>query len=225
LSETAIGPAFDELCSAIEQWQPELLDLFRPPQALTGDWLEAPGSEQLRGLWSVTGGQDRARESTLGVVGGLNLLGPVDSEAERASWTEITTLGEGLARVAADSWNTGQAVQPEQVRNVYFARGWIPVLTEPLEANYLAVDLVPMPQGRAGQIILCGRDEDDKCVVAPDLATLLVRLAADCRSGAWRVCNGKSRSGTFRYVETKNGRLLTDIRDRVSSGDWRPNAQ
>lgn len=206
----SLRAAFDELRAAIERWQPELMSLFRPPVAFDADWCEAPGSEQLRELWSITGGQDRALEDTLGVVGGLCLLGPDTSQRERETWEELLTEGSGLTAVTGSDWGATSS-QPDEVQAVYFAAGWIPVFSEPMEANYLAVDLVPGPAGRPGQIILCGRDEDEKCVVAPDLATVLRRLAAECRAGNWSLETGSSREGSYRYVDA-SGPLLSTLR-------------
>lgn len=221
MSETNdVVAAYRELRRAIERWQPELLALFREAEPWSTSWRGTPGAEQLEALWAQTGGQEREREPTLGVVGGLCLLGPRDSEREREGWLSELISGSGLEAVTGSEWGVGQtSLQPDLVGNVYFAAGWIPVFSEPMEANYLAVDLVPGPSGRRGQIILCGRDEDEKCVVAPDLATLLRRLAARCQEGDWRLERGDSREGPFRYV-TSPGRLLSDIKEWVLEGSW-----
>lgn len=203
--------AFEALRDALGATFPDLLDRLRPPVAWTADWSERPGAEGIQALWSLTSGQ---ADDVLGVVGGTRLLGPADSEAERSKWTELMH-GEGLDAIAAPDWDRSRSLDPEAVRGVYFAAGWIPVLAEPREANYLAVDLVPLAGGRAGQIVLCGRDEDDKCVVAPSLAALLHALARDCREGAWGLSTVRSRRGETTFMQHRGGRLLSACKQRA----------
>jgi len=209
---TEVRAAFEELRAALEEKLPEAARALRPPVPYDADWIDRPGAEELRALWSVTSGH---ADGMLGVAGGLRLLGPIDSEAERAKWRELFDRGEGFDAVAQPEWDASQSLDPDAVRGVYFAAGWIPVLCEPMEGNYLAVDLVPLERGRAGQVILCGRDEDDKCVVAPSLAAVLRALAAECRRGAWTLEKSESRDGKEHvYIERDGGRLLSACKDR-----------
>jgi cell wall assembly regulator SMI1 len=208
----SLAEAFADFRAALEIGHPNIVGELRPPAAFQADYLNRPGAEQLRELWSLTSGQV---DSGLGVAGGLRILGPQDSELERAKWTELFTSGTGLDAVANPDWDSSESLQPDAVRAVYFAAGWIPVFCEPMEANYLAVDLVPLEAGHPGQIVLCGRDEDQKCVIAPDLATVFRMLAAECREGLWEVCTEESKKGTFVYMDREGGRLLSDWRTRL----------
>src|SRR5262249_11321540 len=153
-------------------------------------------------------------ESTLGALGGLRLLGALDSESERKKWEPLLTIGKGMEAVAHPPWDESTSLDPHAVRAVYFAAGWFPVLAEPLEANYLAVDLVPLSGGRPGQVVLCGRDEDEKVVVAPTLTSLFRELARECQQGVWLLRSGQSRHGLFQYMERRGGRLLTACKTR-----------
>jgi cell wall assembly regulator SMI1 len=168
-----------------------LVEELRPPVKRSAGFLNRPGAEQLRTLWSLTSGQ---QPGTLGILGGLCLLGPVESQLESQKWQRLMTSGVGLQAVAQPVWDASRSLDPDAVRAVYFAAGWIPVLSEPLEANYLAVDLVPLPAGRPGQIVLCGRDEDEKCVVAPDLACLLQALAARVQRWCLAIARWESKA-------------------------------
>ncbi|MCK6586853.1 MAG: SMI1/KNR4 family protein [Polyangiaceae bacterium] len=209
----AIGvrAAFEALREALRATFPGLVGELRDPVPFYVDWQDRPGAEDLLTLWSLTSGQ---ADGMLGICGGLRLLGPDDSEAEHAKWRKLLQ-GPGIDAVAHPVWDDSQSLNPDAVRGVYFAAGWIPVLCEPLEANYLAVDLVPLPGGRPGQIILCGRDEDYKIVVAPDLATVLYALAAECRAGAWEIETTQTATGPQRYLERCGGRLLSACLNRT----------
>lgn len=208
---SAVVAAFDRLRAAIGVSLPTLTGRMRPAIPADFQFLNEPGAEQLRALWTLTSGEE---QDTIGVVGGLSLLGPLESERQRRQWLPLMTSGEGLDAVAQPAWDSSRSLDPESVRGVYFAAGWVPLLREPLEANYLAVDLRPLPQGRAGQIILCGRDEDEKCVVAADISSLLDALAADCQASGWRLTQAKSGGRTFEYIERASGRLLTACKQR-----------
>jgi hypothetical protein len=82
-----------------------------------------------------------------------------------------------------------------------------------MEGNYLAVDTVPLGAGKAGQIILCGRDEEEKSVIAEDLVAVLQMLTNDAAiAGNWHLAEGTSRTGTFSYVGHTSGRLLNALR-------------
>jgi cell wall assembly regulator SMI1 len=202
--------AYEELCSSLDERFPQLVDELRPPMPFSADWLARPGAEQLAALWACTSGQ---ADGLLGALGGLRLLGPADSEHERRKWEDLVE-GEGLDAVANPVWDDSMSADPTAVRGVYFANGWIPLLCEPLEANYLAVDLVPLEGGHAGQVILCGRDEDVKCVVTPNVSSLLRALAEECRSGAWTV---ETEADGARWMERRGGRLLTACKTRAFS--------
>lgn len=208
---TDVRAAFELLHAALQATLPDLAVELRPPVPFDVEWRDRPGAEEVLMLWSVTSGQ---ADGMLGVCGGLRLLGPHDSEAERTKWSKLLD-GPSLEAIAHPVWDASQSLDADAVRGVYFAAGWIPVLCEPLEANYLAVDLVPMPGGRPGQIVLCGRDEDYKLVVAPNLATVLHALAAECRAGAWEVETAQNSRGPQRYLERHGGRLLSACLNRT----------
>lgn len=205
-SDGHVAKAFQLLRLAIARELPTLVDELRSPQPIPATCGDGTGTEQLRDLWSLTGGQDL---DSPGVIGGLQLLGCAESEHERHQWLALGVTGEGADAVVRPQWDSSTSLQSKAVRGVYFAAGWIPVMKEPREANYLAVDTVPLTAGRPGQIILCGRDEDQKCVVAPDLAGLLGMLADDAQDGNWLLC---SNAGHRRVIRRK-GRLLSACKD------------
>jgi cell wall assembly regulator SMI1 len=206
--------AYSDFRLAVAETFPDLLPELRPPVPVELPYASRPGSEQLMTLWRLTSGQPNGRDGPLGIAGGLRLLGPRESEAERTSWSKLITQGSGWDAVAHPAGDQSRSLDPEAVRAVYFANGWVPVLAEPYEANYLAVDLVPLPAGRAGQVILCGRDEDDKVVVAPDLATIFHALASECRNQAWSLMSEEEDGATSKSIDRNAGRLLTACKMR-----------
>jgi cell wall assembly regulator SMI1 len=209
---TALAEAFGTLLAALESALPGCSSELRPATPLPKGLRERPGTEQLCALWDLTGGQTL---DGLGIFGGLTLLGHEESEHERNQWLEMGASekwikGEGANEVVDPAWDTSSAREPEAVRSVYFASGWLPILKEPMEGNYLAVDTVPLHAGKHGQIILCGRDEEEKCVVAEDLVSLLQMLTRDARvPGNWRLAEG--------YVAHAQGRLLNALRDGLAA--------
>ena len=65
----------------------------------------------------------------------------------------------------------------------YTNPSWIP-LTRIASSNHIGVDLAPGPKGTHGQVIIFGRDEDHKCVLASGWAEFLSDYATFLESGA-----------------------------------------
>ncbi|MZE54755.1 hypothetical protein GTY86_26490 [Streptomyces sp. SID5770] len=204
--------AFTRLQSAVETQFPQFAGRLRPPAPFTVSWAERPGAEQVLSLWSATSGEPD--EGLLGLCAGYRLLGPHESERERAKWVDLMD-GSGLDAVANPSWDNSISLDPNAVRAVYFAAGWVPVLRRPLEADYLAVDLVPLSGGRPGQIVTCGRDVEEKIVVAPDLATLLTALSEECTAGNWAAQTVETTKTELPFLLRQGQDLLNACQDRT----------
>jgi cell wall assembly regulator SMI1 len=54
------------------------------------------------------------------------------------------------------------------IKNLYFHSKWLPVAHD-FGGNYIGIDLDPDANGTKGQVIVFGRDEDRKFVVAQSL--------------------------------------------------------
>ncbi|MCM3340552.1 SMI1/KNR4 family protein [Paenibacillus sp. MER TA 81-3] len=52
--------------------------------------------------------------------------------------------------------------QKEYIQEVTWSPGWIPFAADG-SGNYIALDLTPGVHGKVGQIISCGRDENEMC--------------------------------------------------------------
>ncbi|WP_344707602.1 SMI1/KNR4 family protein [Sphingomonas swuensis] len=102
---------------------------------------------------------------------GLPLLSLGQAEAEWIVWGKVLAeLGDDPYVVRGASWPAG-AIDP-----AYGNPGWIP-LTADGSGNHIGIDLAPWPGGRVGQVILFGRDEDVKVVLAPSLGRFLGWIA------------------------------------------------
>ena len=83
------------------------------------------------------------------------------------TWNEVLTSFDGNRyAIPGAGWPQG-AVDP-----AYTNPNWIP-LTQDGSGNHIGLDFDPWPGGRQGQVILYGRDEDVKAVLAPSLGTFL----------------------------------------------------
>ena len=116
-----------------------------------------------------------------GHIYGLPLL-PLDAAGSQwRSWQRTLAQFDGNRYVIpAAAWPAG-AVDP-----AYINPRWIP-LTHDGSGNHVGLDLDPWPGGRVGQIILFGRDEDVKLVLASSLGAFLEWIAGLLESGNFRL--------------------------------------
>ncbi|MEA1072177.1 SMI1/KNR4 family protein [Sphingomonas sp. LY160] len=110
---------------------------------------------------------------------------PIESLRQAASdwtaWNEtIAEFGGNRYIVPASSWPAG-TVDP-----AYANPRWIP-LTLDGSGNHIGLDFDPWPGGRVGQVILYGRDEDVKVVLAPSLGAFLGWIADLLEGGNFRL--------------------------------------
>ena len=124
---------------------------------------------------------DGDRNDRWGHVYGLPLLPLQQAAVQWESWMRILEQFSGNRYlVAGAAWPEG-AVDP-----AYINRAWIP-LTDDGSGNHIGLDFDPWPGGRVGQVILFGRDEDVKTVLAPSLGAFLEWIADLLESGNFRL--------------------------------------
>lgn len=111
-----------------------------------------------------------------GFILGVKLLPIVSVLGDMQTWQEVESYNEEF-RDSMSSWPEG-AVQLD-----YSNRGWVP-LTRDAGVNHIGVDLAPGLTGVVGQVIIFGRDEDRKCVLASCWAEFLADIATFLESGA-----------------------------------------
>ena len=133
---------------------------------------------------------DGENDDRWGHIYGLPLLPLKRAEAEWRAWNEdvIGDFKGNRYEIRAGAWPEG-AVDP-----AYINPRWIP-LTWDGSGNSIGLDFDPWPRGRVGQVIIFGRDEDVKVVLAESLGKFLEWIA------------GLLESGNFRLEATEEQRL------------------
>ena len=112
---------------------------------------------------------------------GLPLLPLRAAGAEWKAWARaLADFGGNRYAVPGGAWPPG-AVDP-----AYINPRWIPV-THDGSGNHIGLDFDPWPGGRVGQVILFGRDEDVKAVLAESLGRFLEWIADLLESGNFRL--------------------------------------
>ena len=132
-----------------------------------------------RQLYRWHDGED---EDRWGHIYGIPLLSLSHAAYEWKNWHDVLGRefrGDRYA-IPADSWPRG-AVDP-----AYINPRWIP-LTADGSGNHIGIDMSPWPSGRVGQIILFGRDEDVKAVLAESLGKFLEWIAGLLEGGNFRL--------------------------------------
>lgn len=124
---------------------------------------------------------DGENDDRHGHIYGLPLLPLAEVEAQWRSWVKILAYFKGDPYVIPGGGWPGGAVDP-----AYINRRWIP-LTHDGSGNHIGIDLDPWPGGRVGQIILYGRDEEVKVVLAESLGQFLGWIADLLESGNFRL--------------------------------------
>lgn len=116
-----------------------------------------------------------------GHIYGLPIL-PLKVAAEDWRQWKKTLAGFGGNRyvVPGGGWPAG-AVDP-----AYINPAWVP-LTNDGSSNSIGLDFDPWPDGRVGQVIIFGRDEDVKIVLAESLGQFLSWIANLLENGNFRL--------------------------------------
>jgi cell wall assembly regulator SMI1 len=139
---------------------------------------------------------DGENDDRFGHVYGLPLLPLHQAASQWRAWIGVLAdLGGNRYEIPGGSWPEG-AVDP-----AYFNRRWIP-LTHDGSGNHIGLDFDPWPRGRVGQVILFGRDEDVKAVLADSLGGFLGWLAGLLESGNFRL-DADSRQIVLRQFRLK----------------------
>ena len=150
--------------------------------------------DDLRALYRIADGQqemdvyaERHAGSPVAALFGQYVFVSLD-EAVRdyGVWREIYDEAGPNFR-SEYGWTTARAGDP--VYPDYWHPGWFPFANDG-GGNAYAVDLSPAPGGTYGQIILIGRDEDERRVLAPSLSAFMAASAqrrppVTQRDGPW----------------------------------------
>nr|WP_287176944.1 SMI1/KNR4 family protein [Mesorhizobium sp.] len=101
--------------------------------------------------------------------------------AQWKAWVDVLAdFGGNRYEIPGEAW-------PEHAVDLaYINTRWIP-LTHDGSGNHIGLDFDPWPSGRVGQVILFGRDEDVKAVLAETLGKFLEWIAGLLESGNFRL--------------------------------------
>ena len=138
--------------------------------------LELPPSYRQLYRW-----HDGENDDRWGHIYGLPLLPLKDAAFQWKTWARVLAdFGGNRYEIPGGSWPK-DAVDP-----AYINPRWLP-LTHDGSGNHIGLDFDPWPNGRIGQVILFGRDEDVKCVLAESLGKFLEWIASLLESGNFRL--------------------------------------
>ena len=132
---------------------------------------------------------DGENDDRWGHLYGLPLL-PLERAAESvAQWKQ------NLAAFDGNRYPFPGGAWPENAVDPAYANPrWIP-LTEDGSGNHIGLDFDPWPGGRIGQVIIFGRDEDVKVVLAESLGKFLEWIAGSSGKRQLQVGRGGGRRG------------------------------
>jgi cell wall assembly regulator SMI1 len=124
---------------------------------------------------------DGENDDRRGHIYGLPLLPLREAGSQWKAWKNVLAdFGGNRYEIRGGAWPQG-AVDP-----AYINPRWIP-LTHDGSGNHIGLDFDPWPRGRVGQVILFGRDEDVKAVLAESLGKFLEWIAGLLESGNFRL--------------------------------------
>src|SRR5688572_1204222 len=124
---------------------------------------------------------DGENDDRWGHIYGLPLLPLHQAGSQWKTWNDVLAdFGGNRYEIPGGAWPEG-AVDP-----AYINPHWIP-LTHDGSGNHIGLDFDPWPRGRVGQVILFGRDEDVKAVLAESLGKFLEWIAGLLESSNFRL--------------------------------------
>lgn len=138
--------------------------------------LKLPRAYRQLYLW-----HDGENDDRWGHIYGLPLLPLQQAGAHWTSWAKVLNYFDGNRYPVPGGGWPERAVDP-----AYINPRWIP-LTHDGSGNHIGVDFDPWPGGRVGQVIIFGRDEDVKIVLAESLGKFLGWIADLLESGNFRL--------------------------------------
>jgi len=115
-----------------------------------------------------------------GAFYGLAFLSIPDVIGQWEAWNEVI---RGMSEADMRSLDESQSsVVPGVVKERYANPLWIP-FSHDWGGNHLGVDLDPGPNGRVGQVINFGRDEEAKFVLGQTVDDFIDRIATELEAG------------------------------------------
>lgn len=181
-NEPTVEEAWQRLKNWCKQYLPELLDNLKVGATVRSvDELEAAIGQKLpidvRESYLIHNGQNNLTDYYVtGLVFGMPIMSLSEILREWQKWRELDSMNDEIKGEFTSSAPEG-AVRPD-----YTNPGWIPV-TFDSGGNHIGIDLVPDRNGTIGQVIIFGRDENIKYVIANSWRAFLNHLVSELESG------------------------------------------
>ena len=199
-------PSAVKLWKAIKVWYaehlPEVLESLNPgvsEQALNGfeDELKREVGQRLpqslRDIYLQNDGQDR--KTMYGIFFGLEFLSLENLIDNWNVWRDVASDS-----FYADMIDFSTFYPEEAIKHKYACAGWFPFSVDG-GGNHLGIDLSPGPQGKIGQVINFGADEENKVVVATSFEAFLAWQLAQLQGGNFRMAVYKADGESIRGIE------------------------
>ncbi len=171
---------------------------FNPPaaEAQIEEFERLVGFRLPRAYHQLYRWHDGENDDRWGHVYGLPLVPLHTAASEWKTWNQVLDDFKGNRyELRGGAWPEG-AVDP-----AYINSRWIP-LTIDGSGNSIGLDFDPWPRGRIGQVIIYGRDEDVKVVLAESLGKFLEWIAGLLEGGNFRLDGeGEEKLRLFRLKE------------------------
>jgi cell wall assembly regulator SMI1 len=181
--EEDIGPTLARLEAWYAAHLPPDRYVFNPPatEAELDAFERLIGLELPRAYRQLYRWHDGEEDDRWGHIYGLPILSLEAAGSQWRTWNEVLAdFGGDRYEIRGGAWPEG-AVDP-----AYINPRWIP-LTHDGSGNHIGIDFDPWPTGRIGQVILYGRDEDVKAVLADSLGSFLDWIAGLLEGGNFRL--------------------------------------
>lgn len=181
-NELTVEEAWQRLKNWCKQYLPELLDNLKVGATVHElDELETAIGQKLpidvRESYLIHNGQNNLTDYYVtGLVFGMPIISLSEILREWQKWREFDSMNDEIKGELTSSAPEG-AVQPD-----YTNRSWIP-LTSDSAGNHIGIDLAPDRNGTIGQVIIFGRDENIKYVIANSWRAFLNHVASELESG------------------------------------------
>ena len=94
----------------------------------------------------------------------------------------------------------GSSYPPDAIRSAYVSAGWLPFAHDGSN-NFLGIDLQPGSGGKVGQVINCGRDEENKYAIADSFGAFLEWLVTQHHGGNYIIAEHDINGYIERRVE------------------------
>ncbi|MCS7463833.1 SMI1/KNR4 family protein [Paenibacillus doosanensis] len=168
-----------EITELLQSDLPELAASLNPPAS--EEELRSAEAElgfglppELRELYLIHNGE---QDGGPGLFMGLPFLSLDGMMAEWRIWTGLEN----------ENWEAEHySVPAGWIKEQYINRYWLPIAKD-WGGNHIGIDLDPADQGRAGQVINFGRDEEVKYVIARHLSHLLQFIRDTAQEGSYTV--------------------------------------